>query len=126
MAKINGVSVSVWADGVDAGNDSLVVGDVKQSIYRWRGSDWNLLGERLEQEFRQPRVDVLDGNYRTCRAIVNFNNAFFRFAAEQLDSLLGTDRISRLYADVKQEVCLSDPAQGSVDVVFTRTSPGRL
>ena len=104
---------------VDTGNDSLVVGDVKQSIYRWRGSDWSLLGSRLEKEFRQPRVDVLGGNYRTCREIVNFNNGFFQYAAAQLDGLLGTDRISKLYADVAQEARFLDPAPGSVEVVFT-------
>ena len=104
---------------VDSGNDSLVVGDVKQSIYRWRGSDWNLLGSRLEQEFRQPKIDELRGNHRTCRAIVEFNNGFFQFAAEKLDDLLGTDRISRLYADVCQEVRFKDTAPGSVEVLFT-------
>ncbi|MBU0763441.1 MAG: UvrD-helicase domain-containing protein, partial [Bacteroidetes bacterium] len=34
-------------------NTSLVVGDVKQSIYRWRNSDWNLLATEVENEFRQ-------------------------------------------------------------------------
>ena len=111
---------------VDAGNDSLVVGDVKQSIYRWRGSDWNLLGSRLEQEFRRPEVEPLDGNYRTCREIVNFNNGFFRYAAGQLDALLGTDSISKLYADVKQEVRFKDPAPGSVEVLFTEDQMGEI
>ena len=104
---------------IDSGNDSLVVGDVKQSIYRWRGSDWNLLGTRLEEEFRQPEVKVLDGNYRTCRAIVEFNNGFFSEVAARLDALLGTTRIAQLYADVKQNVNVKETAQGSVDVVFT-------
>lgn len=104
---------------IDSGNDSLVVGDVKQSIYRWRGSDWNLLGTRLEEEFRQPEVKVLDGNYRTCRAIVEFNNGFFSEVAARLDAQLGTTRISQLYADVKQNVNVDEKAPGSVDVVFT-------
>ena len=106
------------------GNDSLVVGDVKQSIYRWRGSDWNLLGSRLEQEFRQVRSSVLDGNYRTCREIVGFNNAFFAFAAAELDRQGGEDpaaqgSISDLYRDVEQQVCFNDPEPGSVEVLFT-------
>ena len=108
----------------DKGFDSLVVGDVKQSIYRWRGGDWNLLGSRLEREFRAPHVEVLDGNWRTCREIVDFNNRFFPFAAAQLDALLGEDpaakgSLSNLYADVRQEVCLKEPAPGSVEVCFT-------
>lgn len=107
-----------------AGFSSMVVGDVKQSIYRWRGSDWDLLGSRLEQEFRDVQVRVLEGNYRTCREIVAFNNAFFPYAAEQLDQLLGEDpakpgSLSDLYKDVRQQVRTRDTAPGSVEVLFT-------
>lgn len=114
-----------------AGFSSLVVGDVKQSIYRWRGSDWDLLGSRLEQEFRDVQVRVLDGNYRTCREIVEFNNAFFPFAAEQLDQLLGEDpanpgSLSDLYKDVRQKVCTRDTAPGSVEVLFTEDQMGEI
>ncbi|MBR5403111.1 MAG: UvrD-helicase domain-containing protein [Bacteroidales bacterium] len=97
---------------IDSGADSLVVGDVKQSIYRWRGSDWNLLGSRLEQEFSNPRIDPLKENWRTCREIVYFNNEFFGFAAKELG-------VQDLYADVEQVPKFSDPAPGSVDIVFT-------
>ena len=111
---------------IDSGNDSLVVGDVKQSIYRWRGSDWNLLGKRLEEEFRGPKVEVLDGNYRTCREIVHFNNAFFLDAAARVDELLGTKRVSELYADVVQKVNVNETAPGSVDVAFTEDQLGEI
>ena len=101
-------------------HDNLVVGDVKQSIYRWRGSDWHLLDAGVRADFRaeQEAEEVLDGNYRTCRAIVDFNNRFFTYAAEQMDGLLGGDEISRIYHDVQQKVCFKDPAEGSVDVRF--------
>ena len=114
-----------------AGFSSMVVGDVKQSIYRWRGSDWDLLGSRLEQEFREVKVRVLDGNHRTCREIVEFNNAFFPFAAEQLDQLLGEDpakpgSLSDLYKDVRQQVRTRDTAPGSVEVLFTEDQMGEI
>ena len=107
------------------GNDSLVVGDVKQSIYRWRGSDWNLLGSRVEQEFSSVRVSSLQDNYRTCREIVNFNNEFFAFAAAELDRQGGEDpsapgSISSIYADVAQNPRFRDSAPGSVEVCFTQ------
>lgn len=102
------------------GFDNLVVGDVKQSIYRWRGSDWHLLDSQVRADFRLgPEAEkVLVGNYRTCRAIVQFNNAFFPYAAQQLDGLLGGDEIGRIYQDVGQQVCFKDPAEGSVDIRF--------
>ena len=104
---------------IDSGHDSLVVGDVKQSIYRWRGSDWRLLGSRLEQEFHAPEITPLDSNYRTCREIVNFNNAFFTQAARQLDELMGTTLIQKMYEDVAQKPRLDEEAPGSVEVLFT-------
>ena len=102
------------------GFDNLVVGDVKQSIYRWRGSDWHLLDSGVSRDFHAGKVaeEVLDGNYRTCRAIVDFNNTFFPFAAAQMDGLLGGDEISRIYHDVEQKVRFKDPAEGSVDIRF--------
>ena len=102
------------------GFDNLIVGDVKQSIYRWRGSDWHLLDSRVREDF-----GLLPGsgrtlleNHRTCRAIVEFNNRFFPYAAAELDRLLGGDEIRRIYQDVEQKVRFKDPAEGSVDVRF--------
>lgn len=87
----------------DNGHDNLIVGDVKQSIYRWRGSDWNLLDSKVKEAFG----DADDGspladNWRSSRTVVEFNNGFFPFVAGRLDRQLGTDLISRIYADVRQ------------------------
>ncbi len=109
-----------------AGQDSLVVGDVKQSIYRWRGSDWNLLHSGLEGEFPRAKTVPLDRNYRTCRQIVSFNNRFFVHAAGELDRLLETDVVGKLYADVEQEAQFRDPAPGSVEVLFTEDQMGEI
>ena len=103
------------------GQESLVVGDVKQSIYRWRGGDWSLLGSRLQQEFPQSsRVSTLRENHRTCHGIVEFNNAFFPYAAARLDDFLADDEgsISALYDDVAQDSRFPDPAPGQVEVSF--------
>ena len=114
-------------NSLSGGNDSLVVGDVKQSIYRWRGSEWDLLDSRLEREFRSNTVEHLDGNHRTCRAIVEFNNDFFKYAASELDRLLDSgEEISQLYSDVAQKVCFKDPAPGSVEVQFTEDQPAEI
>ncbi len=111
-----------------SGFDNLVVGDVKQSIYRFRGSDWNLLESGLQKEFSLApgSESVLDGNFRTCRAIVGFNNEFFPYAAGKLDGLLGGDEVSCLYRDVRQKVCFKDTAEGSVDVLFCDDTEAQL
>src|SRR5690606_11798170 len=62
-----------------SGNTSLIVGDVKQSIYRWRGGDLTLLLTAVEQQIGPERVQVkeLDTNFRSLPHVVDFNNALF-------------------------------------------------
>ncbi len=103
---------------------NLVVGDVKQSIYRWRGSDWHLLDRVLEEEFPGAEVSPLRGNYRTRGEIVEFNNGFFTYAAEKLSELLGEDpasaeSVASIYSEVEQFVKTREiDLPGCVDAVF--------
>ncbi|MDD3788529.1 MAG: UvrD-helicase domain-containing protein, partial [Petrimonas sp.] len=61
---------------------NLVVGDVKQSIYRWRSSDWRLLEEQITKDFTPENVEQhsLDTNWRSDANVIAFNNAVFRAA----------------------------------------------
>lgn len=54
----------------------LIVGDIKQSIYRWRGGDWRLLHNRARQALGEADTEVknLQENYRSLPAVVDFNN----------------------------------------------------
>ena len=63
-------------------NGSLIVGDVKQSIYRWRNGDWRLLQNLTPENDSRIRIKTLDTNYRSKRNIIRFNNAFFKIAAK--------------------------------------------
>ena len=94
-----------------SGHNSLIVGDVKQSIYRFRDSDWNLLEEEVQKVFPGASVVSKQENYRSCKQIVGFNNAFFKFAASHLG-------LSGLYSDVEQNPMLNDTQQGHVTVTF--------
>lgn len=62
---------------------NLIVGDVKQSIYRFRNGDWRLLNN-IEGEFTKSeqrlQIENLNVNYRSEANIIEFNNAFFKFA----------------------------------------------
>lgn len=95
--------------------DNMIVGDVKQSIYRWRNSDWKLLNNELSQEFSpSQRVDkVMDTNWRSCANIIRFNNAFFYNAAFRLQNNLteiidpkekNFPAITDAYADIYQNI----------------------
>ena len=54
----------------------LLVGDIKQSIYRWRGGDWKILHSGAVEALGADNVEVkpLEENWRSLRGIVNFNN----------------------------------------------------
>lgn len=100
------------ANSVSEGYSNIIVGDVKQSIYRWRNSDWNLLDKEIEENFKgKVEVITLKENWRSTQSIVDFNNEFFTFAADNLG-------LSNIYADVKQEVKVEDSQEGCVTVDF--------
>lgn len=67
-------------------NQVLTVGDVKQSIYRWRGGDMKLLMTEVKEKLKShaAKTDVLNlsSNYRSAEAIINFNNILFSSAPE--------------------------------------------
>lgn len=103
------------------GGDNLIVGDVKQSIYRFRGSDWKLLQESIPAEFPEHTQTVLETNYRSLSSIVGFNNAFFKTVASVLDGMDGHEDsgpMSKIYFDVSQEVSKSDKDPGNVSLTF--------
>ncbi|MDR1370282.1 MAG: UvrD-helicase domain-containing protein [Dysgonamonadaceae bacterium] len=62
---------------------SMIVGDVKQSIYRWRNGDWGILAGIGEELGVQPLN--LAYNYRSEKIIIDFNNQFFTSASETLN-----------------------------------------
>ena len=103
------------------GGESLIVGDVKQSIYRWRGSDWKLIDNVVPDQFPGHVEEVLDTNYRSLANVVEFNNAFFTATAEVLDRMNGDNAegsLSRIYGDVQQKVARKGQEKGSVNLSF--------
>ncbi len=60
------------------GSGNLIIGDEKQSIYRFRNSDPDLLQSQLGADFtRYIFNDTLGTNYRSCDNVINFNNIMF-------------------------------------------------
>ena len=122
------------------GNFNLIVGDVKQSIYRWRNSDWSIMNN-IGNYFRRDQTTLavqdvtLDGvtykstNYRSDRRIISFNNALYRSAVGFIEAnyedkvgVNGINEIKSAYEDVEQAVPLPKPGkapkplQGYVEV----------
>lgn len=125
-------------NALDAHNRCMIVGDVKQSIYKFRFCDRNILAEQVPADFTDfIESKTLDYNWRSSPAVVEFNNALFEqmplfVAAElqeslrtlvpylsstQIDKLAG--KIRETYQTVTQEVPPSKVtvSKGGVEVV---------
>lgn len=110
-------------NSLDQGYPSLVVGDVKQAIYRWRGGDLTLLQHKIVDLIGEKRVTVkeLDSNYRSAPEIVEFNNAAFSTAARLVANETGMPVSGKAYEKVAQQVAVQ--TQGFVEVQFLADQP---
>ena len=109
---------------IASGGKGLLVGDIKQSIYRWRSGDWKIL-YNVEKEKELQRFEIkpkpLCTNYRSLEQVVEFNNRFFPPAAALLDAIDPDEyfRLSTIYEDVKQDVHRKG-SKGHVSITISR------
>ncbi len=111
-------------NSLDDRNHVLLVGDVKQSIYRWRGGDLNLLLNKSVQQLAlyqdQLQEETLVKNRRSAQELVTFNNRFFKVACELLlyTKYLPQDSsmLTSVYQEVEQEPVLE--VDGGVTIQF--------
>lgn len=93
-------------ENMASGFGNLIVGDIKQSIYRWRNGDWKIL-KNIDKEMGFHRTDIrnLATNFRSERRIIAFNNALFANAAKEIDAINpdADIKIADAYNDVRQE-----------------------
>ena len=120
-----------------SGNTNLLVGDVKQSIYRWRGGKLELLLNEVQRQIREDLIEVknLDTNFRSLPGIIEFNNALF----EQLPSLMQSgmqdyfvvdsqNLLNDAFLEVSQKVPQKKKDlefQGKIHLEFTEKSNSR-
>ena len=85
----------------------LIVGDLKQSIYRWRGGDWKILHREAEEALGAESTTVvrLKENFRSLPALVRFNNHVIERIVE-LDNALLNDLLDEAVEqhNLKQKV----------------------
>lgn len=98
---------------------NLIVGDVKQSIYRWRNARWEIIDREVDRDLRDVVHHNLTDNWRSAPEIVSFNNDFFSCLAKALNSGYAFEEfsISKIYEDVCQNAQKSS-VPGSVQISF--------
>lgn len=85
------------------GHTLLIVGDIKQSIYRWRNGDWHIMdslgtsddrltagGKRVNESFTS-----LTRNFRSSEEVVRFNLSLF----DHIIAQSGDDLTARIYGE---------------------------
>ncbi len=92
-------------------NSILIVGDIKQSIYRWRGGDWRILHSDAASQLGRGDTEVVNmvDNYRSLPMVVNFNNELIDRVVEvengELNSaLLSAESAGVIDVATKQEL----------------------
>ena len=110
-------------------NASLIVGDVKQSIYRWRNGNMKLLLEEVKNDLagfnESIKEETLNTNFRSKKRIVEFNNIFFKTASEICTSEAPEEEsavITKAFADTAQ-IPADSSDEGYVNVKFYRNDP---
>ena len=118
----------------------FIVGDIKQSIYRWRGGDWRLLNSDAIADLGEENTEVirLKQNFRSLPNIVKFNNKLIERVVDSdsdyLNGLLSTalergkisskthtelhDIMRRAYTNHSQEAAIKSDDNGYVEVSF--------
>ncbi|MBR3654939.1 MAG: UvrD-helicase domain-containing protein [Elusimicrobia bacterium] len=65
-------------ENLSKGGTFFYVGDKKQAIYGFRGGDYKIFDiPQIEFANYNPQHLLLDTNYRSCKAIVDFNNSLY-------------------------------------------------
>ena len=91
-------------------SQNLIVGDIKQNVYRWRQGDWGILNN-IEKSFahQKIRLETLDYNYRSEKRIIDFNNAFWEQCVANTAKEVAQDDaekaeiVQKAYEDVAQK-----------------------
>lgn len=113
--------------------ENLIIGDAKQSIYRFRNADPTLISSEVAEEFPVlPGGNTLkdNTNYRSRPGIVRFNNSFFYTLARAVDrlragqpmaALRDPDLVTGLYSNIVQPYVMKDSGsadEGYVEIRF--------
>ncbi len=116
------------AESMGRGQDNLIIGDAKQSIYRFRNAEPELITTTVPRQFPGHHAAGLtpeeNTNWRSRRRIVEFNNYFFKALSEEMHGAdSGYINLRELYGNVVQRPHHTDD-RGYVEIDFVDAYSG--
>lgn len=125
------------SDSLAQNKNTLIVGDIKQAIYRWRNGNWELLSRGIKEQFEafQPKEENLPYNWRSKKNIVLFNNWFFKKSSEIIEqenrlyleneTYNSALNIAEIYKDCEQQIpTKNEDETGYIKLLFTNYKRG--
>ena len=105
-----------------ANHQCLIVGDSKQSIYRWRGGESQLLSHQIDKDFRKEQVAFknLNTNWRSAKKVIDFNNNFFSFLQNGIFDDSASNELKLIFKDLIQKKAHDQIPEGKVKIEFTK------
>ncbi|MDR0661063.1 MAG: UvrD-helicase domain-containing protein [Prevotellaceae bacterium] len=102
-------------NSLSEGYINMVVGDVKQSIYRWRNGDWRILGYRLNEDFSTWGIkeQELKANWRSNGIIIRYNNELFSRLSKTLQANINNELSEISIPQEKKELL-----QGMIETAY--------
>ncbi len=99
-------------ESLSHGNENIIVGDAKQSIYGWRGGDPNILLDQVQKDIPQTKIDASNNtNWRSSANVIAFNNQLFtalpKLMVEEMGEAISEEEgslIIKTYEDTFQQM----------------------
>lgn len=108
-------------ESMSRNNDNLIIGDAKQSIYRFRNADPSIINTQVPDDFDGVEIRGMaiseNTNWRSYGKIVSFNNGFFSDFSSKIEPLGSSVDFKDLYSNVEQHISKSLD-KGFVKVTF--------
>ena len=110
-------------ESLATGDQNIIVGDLKQSIYRWRGSDSSIMNSVVKSDIDNSVSETvnLNTNWRSGEEISEFNNFIFTKIPSLFEDDSIKNRLGKIYnKEINQEVTKDMSKKGYVEVVFRK------